>query len=116
MAPLERHAQIPAAQGVEVLQQADGLECDLVVAGGEWEINVVMDINQWYDTPAIYDFGDRGGIMGNADAQSTLRDNGNSVFAVGSIGRHDHDAHDHGEEEVHQQAGSDHDHDQPAGG
>ena len=92
------------------------LPIDLVVAGGEWEINVVMDINQWYDTPAIYDFGDRVGIMGNADAQSTLRDNGNSVFAVGSIRRHDRNAHDHGEEEVHQQAGSDHDHDQPAGG
>ena len=91
------------------------LPIDLVIEAGEWEINVIMDVNQWYETPVLYDFADRGRIMGNADAQSTLRDNGSSVFSVGSIGRHDHNAHDHSEEEVHSQSGADDDHSQHVG-
>ena len=86
------------------------LPIDLKVKGGEWEINIVMDVNQWYEMPVVYDFVDRGGIMDNASAQSILRNNGRSVFTIASTGRHDHTAHNHSEEEVLQKVDDDHSH------
>ena len=59
----------------------------LTVSGDEWAIAVVMDLNEWYDAPFRYDFSGRGGIMGNADAQRTLRENGATAFSLGAVGR-----------------------------
>ena len=65
-----------------------------------------MDINQWYDAPTIYDFNDRGGIMGNTDAQVTLQENGSTAFSISNTGRHDHDTHEHEGEENHEETAS----------
>lgn len=70
---------------------AVSLPLALTVSGDEWAIAVVMDLNEWYDAPFLYDFNDRAGIMGNADAQQTLRENGVTVFSLGPIGRLDRD-------------------------
>lgn len=92
------------------------LPISLSVDGGEWEINVVMDLNEWYDAPFVYDFNDRGGIMGNADAQLTLQDNGATVFSLGHVGHHDHaTGHEHRGKEVHQD-GEEQNHDEHVGG
>lgn len=66
---------------------AVSLPLALTVSGGAWAIPVLMDLNEWYDAPTRYDFSGRGGIMGNADAQSTLQDNGTTVFSLGPIER-----------------------------
>ena len=68
------------------------LPLSLTVRGDEWAIAVVMDLNEWYAAPFRYDLNGRGGIMGNADAQSTLRENGSTVFSLGAIGRLDRGA------------------------
>ena len=49
----------------------------------------------WYDAPTVYDFNDHGSIMGNADAQFTLQENGTAAFSISNAGRHGHDAHEH---------------------
>ena len=58
--------------------------------GGEWQIDVVMNINHWFSGPNVYDFVGRAGIMGNADAQLVLQENGGNVFILDEI----HDARD----------------------
>ena len=62
----------------------------LGIDGGEWQIDIVMNINHWFSEPNIYDFVGRAGIMGNADAQLVLQENGDNVFILDDI----HDAHD----------------------
>lgn len=81
------------------------LPLSLSVDGDQWDINVIMNIDEWYDNPSVYDFEDRGGIMGNADVQSTLLDNGLTVFSLGRVGEHDHASHVSGGEEVHSDDG-----------
>ena len=66
---------------------AVSLPLSLTVSGDEWAIVVLMDLNEWYDAPSRYDFNGRGGIMGNADAQLTLQENGTTVFSLGPIGQ-----------------------------
>ena len=91
------------------------LPLHLSVNGGSWGITVVMDINQWYDAPTVYDFNDRGSIMGNADAQFTLQENGTAAFSISHAGRHDHDAHEHEGEENHEEtAGEEQNHEEHA--
>ncbi len=68
--------------GGEDFSFAIALPLSLTVSGDEWAISVVMDLNEWYDAPSLYDFNDRGGIMGNADAQLTLQGNGSTVFSL----------------------------------
>ncbi len=58
--------------------------------GAEWQIDVVMNINQWFSGPNVYDFVGREGIMDKADAQLVLQENGGNVFVLDDI----HDAHD----------------------
>ena len=91
--------------GGEDFSLAVSLPLSLTVDGDEWAIAVVMDLNEWYDAPSPYDFNGRGGIMGNADAQLTLQENGATVFSLGHIG-----TPDHGEGEVER------DHDEHLGG
>ncbi len=75
--------------GGEDFSLAVSLPFSLTVSGDEWAIAVVMDINEWYDAPARYDFSGRGGIMGNAAAQAILQGNGATVFSLGPIGHSD---------------------------
>ena len=56
------------------------------VDGDDVEIHVVMDLNEWYEGPHVYDFSGQGMIMGNADAQLAHQANGSSVFRLGSVG------------------------------
>ena len=76
--------------GGEDFSFAVSLPLSLTVSGDEWAIAVVMDLNEWYDAPSRYDFNGRGGIMGNADAQLTLQENGTTVFSLGPIGNPAH--------------------------
>ena len=101
--------------GGEDFSFAVSLPLSLTVSGDEWAITVVMDLNEWYDAPALYDFNDRGGIMGNADAQLTLQDNGATVFSLGPIGNPGHIGQVHGEEEATQDRAAQ-DHDEHVGG
>ena len=60
----------------------------IVVDGGETEVELVMDINEWFANPDIYDFRDfQGMIMGNATAQALLQANGADVFSFGNVQR-----------------------------
>ncbi len=96
--------------GGEDFSLAVSLPLSLTVSGDEWAIAVVMDLNEWYDAPSLYDFNGRGGIMGSADAQLILQENGATVFSLGPIGHPDLVGQDHGEEEVEpDQAAQDHD-------
>ncbi len=53
-----------------------------------WEVNVVMNINEWYAHPHTYNIETFGpAIMGSQDAQQTLKENGKNVFTVRSISR-----------------------------
>lgn len=67
------------------------LPLTLHLDGDDAEIHLVMDINEWFEAPFIYDFAGQGGIMGNADAQLTHQANGVTVFSVGSAGSSDHE-------------------------
>ena len=53
------------------------------IDGGNWEIRIVMDVDEWFKNPNLYDFVGRGMIMGNQDAQTILQENGSSVFSLG---------------------------------
>lgn len=49
-------------------------------------IEIVMNINSWFDTPNVYDFNYWGGsIMQNQAAMSQAAQNGHDVFTIGSI-------------------------------
>ena len=101
--------------GGEDFSFAVSLPLSLTVSGDEWAIIVIMDLNEWYDAPSLYDFNGRSGIMGNADAQLILQDNGATVFSLGPIGNPDHVGQVHGEEEVGQDRAAQ-DHDEHVGG
>ncbi len=57
------------------------------IDGGDWEIRIVMNVDEWFKNPNVYDFVGRGMIMGNQDAQTILQENGNSVFSLGHTRR-----------------------------
>lgn len=58
----------------------------LVVDDNEWQITLTMDVNEWLQNPATYDFEMYGpAIMMNQTAQEALRANGATVFTVSSI-------------------------------
>ena len=54
------------------------------------EIVIVMNIENWFQDPNLYDFNEEGaaGIMDNQDAQQEAKENGNNVFSIGSIKSH----------------------------
>jgi hypothetical protein len=63
----------------------------LAIDGDHWELEVVMDLNQWYEGPITYDLNGSGPIMGKPDIQVILQSNGASVFSLGHAGPHDHE-------------------------
>ena len=75
------------------------LPLSLLVDGDDSEVHVVMDVNEWFEDPHVYNFAGQGMIMGNADAQLIHQENGATVFGVDSAGAsdHEHDDDDHDE-------------------
>ena len=57
------------------------------VDGDVWEIPIVMDVNQWYEDPNLYDFPAVPMIMNNLDRQRMLMENGPSAFSIGTVTR-----------------------------
>jgi hypothetical protein len=50
----------------------------------EYQIDLTMNLNQWYSNPNTYNFEDYDdGIMGDSEAQQLIHDNGHNVFSVG---------------------------------
>ena len=82
----------------------------LTVAQDAWEIQVVMNLGEWFANPNLYNFVGLGGIMGNADLQGQLQANGATVFTLGSVGHLDLDELDHDDhgEGDHEEEGDDH--------
>jgi hypothetical protein len=58
----------------------------LMVDNNTWLLTLKMDLNEWLQNPNTYDFEQFGpGIMGNETAQQMLKENGATVFSVGTI-------------------------------
>ncbi len=57
------------------------LEVDL--DGEDWNLGLVMNLDQWLTEPNDWDFADYSMIMGNQAAQSLIQANGASVFTLG---------------------------------
>lgn len=56
---------------------------DFTVSPGETTtLHVVMDVNEWYVNPNMYDFNGRGMIMGSPPTQAMLQANGASVWSI----------------------------------
>ena len=54
-----------------------------VYDGRDYPIGLVMNINQWFREPVVYDFNTFGSaIMQNQQAQQTLKRNGHNVFYI----------------------------------
>lgn len=50
------------------------------------QIEIIMNIESWFETPHVYDFNYWGGdIMQNQPAMQAVKDNGHDVFTVGTI-------------------------------
>ena len=80
------------------------LPLSLYIAGESLEVEVIMNLNEWYDSPTIYDFNNRGGIMSNAEAQLILQTNGATVFSVAQTDRQNLNILDHGVAKIHLRA------------
>ncbi len=57
------------------------------VNGDAWTVPIVMDINQWYENPNVYDFPAVPMIMNDLGRQQMLMENGPSVFSIGMVSR-----------------------------
>ncbi len=56
---------------------------DLVTASKKLNLNIVMNVGNWFQNPTAWDFEYWGsGIMGNPDAQATVQNNGKDVFSI----------------------------------
>ncbi|MCP4442617.1 MAG: hypothetical protein GY810_27225 [Aureispira sp.] len=58
----------------------------MIVDGNNWTIGLTMDVSQWFKEPITYDFEDWGQmIMGNPNAQDTVKLNGANAFSLGNV-------------------------------
>ncbi|MGK7394246.1 MAG: MbnP family protein [Candidatus Cyclobacteriaceae bacterium M3_2C_046] len=58
------------------------------VNNDSWEVQVLMNLNEWYRTPHEYNIEEFGpAIMGNQQAQQILKENGADAFSTGYIFR-----------------------------
>ncbi|MFW5701266.1 MAG: MbnP family protein [Cyclobacteriaceae bacterium] len=54
-----------------------------------WEMQVYMNLNEWYRNPHVYDIENFGqAIMNNQEAQQMLKENGADAFSIGYINRY----------------------------
>ncbi len=63
------------------------LEQSFKVDDADRKVNIVMDLNQWYQDPHAYDFSELKSerIMGNPSRQDILEANGHNVYSVKGI-------------------------------
>ena len=87
LAPLAIH--LGRGQNSELTEFYDNsftveLPIDLAVYDGQdYPLGLVMNINQWFRDPVVYDFNTYGSaIMQNQQAQQALKTNGNNVFSA----------------------------------
>jgi hypothetical protein len=58
----------------------------LIVDGNATEIELVMDVDQWFHAPRLYDFAVYGGnVMSNPSAQNDLHANGVDAYELGRV-------------------------------
>jgi hypothetical protein len=58
----------------------------LIVDNNDTEIQLVMDLDQWFTTPRVYDFAVYGAnVMSNPAAQNDLHANGADAFGLGTV-------------------------------
>jgi len=58
----------------------------LTIDKDSWSVQLVMDLNEWFQNPHTYDFEQFGpGIMANEAAQQMLHENGASLFSVADM-------------------------------
>ena len=56
------------------------------VNNNSWDIQILMNLNEWYRTPHTYDIEEFGpAIMGNQNAQQYLMENGADAFTMGRM-------------------------------
>jgi len=69
--------------GTDSFHIPQGLKIDMKVEGEERIIEVIMDIDQWFENPHTYDLETMSPYtMGNNDAMQKLVDNGKHVFTI----------------------------------
>ena len=74
-----------ASKGIPYFVEIN-LPTSFTLAGKATKAEISMDINKWYQDPSTYNFSDYGEmIMGNADAQKIVSENGVNVFSLGTI-------------------------------
>ena len=87
LAPLAIH--LGKGQNAELTEFYDNsftvelpIELD-VYHGRDYSLGLVMNLNNWFCTPHVYDFNTYGSaIMQNQEAQTLLKENGNDVFSI----------------------------------
>jgi hypothetical protein len=52
------------------------------VSGSEVNLTIKMDINNWWESPNIFDLNKMTMVMGNQEVQQKLHDNGGDVFTI----------------------------------
>lgn len=59
----------------------------LTIEEGASSLTIEMNIDEWYTHPTDWNFNDYfpGGVMGDADAQAILKENGADVFSLGDL-------------------------------
>jgi len=55
------------------------------VDGADLQIEIIMNIDKWWENPNTINLNDVTGIMGNITMQQKLQSNGHDVFSIGSI-------------------------------
>ena len=74
--------------GPENTREDTSIEIDLgeiTVTQDATQINVTMDINQWFENPNLWDLNILNGmLMGNYTAQKMMQENGQNVFSLAS--------------------------------
>lgn len=72
--------------GPDNTREDTSIEIDLgeiTVTQGATQINVTMDINQWFENPNLWDLNTLNGmLMGNYTAQKMMQENGQTVFSL----------------------------------
>lgn len=57
-----------------------------IAQGGSTQLNITMDVKQWFENPVVWNFSQFGGaIMQNQTAMETLKGNGWNVFSVKKV-------------------------------